>query len=109
MKKPSTRRKGALYHLRYPLAGDPQRAIVVATTRPETMLGDVAIAVHPDDERYRDLVGRHVVLPLVGTEIPVIADAGGRPRVRYRRGQGHAGARPQRLRDRPAPPTCRRR
>src|ERR1700722_12184326 len=65
---------GALYHLRYALAGEPDRGIVVATTRPETMLGDVAVAVHPDDPRYRDLIGRHVVLPLTGIEIPVIAD-----------------------------------
>jgi valyl-tRNA synthetase len=65
---------GALYHVRYAVAGDPARAIVVATTRPETMLGDVAIAVHPDDPRYRDLIGRHVTLPLVGIEVPVVAD-----------------------------------
>ncbi|HEU4642406.1 MAG TPA: valine--tRNA ligase [Gemmatimonadaceae bacterium] len=65
---------GALYHIAYPVAGEPGRAVVVATTRPETMLGDVAVAVHPDDERYRDLVGKHVVLPIVGLEIPVIAD-----------------------------------
>jgi valyl-tRNA synthetase len=65
---------GALYHLRYALAGEPDRGIVVATTRPETMLGDVAVAVHPDDPRYQDLIGRHVVLPLTGIEIPVIAD-----------------------------------
>ncbi len=68
--------QGRLYHIRYPVAGDPQRAIIIATTRPETMLGNVAVAVHPTDERYRDLVGRRVVLPIVGVEIPVIADAG---------------------------------
>ena len=66
--------RGELYQIAYPVAGDPHRALVVATTRPETMLGDVAVAVHPDDDRYRDLVGRHVVLPIVGLEIPVIAD-----------------------------------
>jgi valyl-tRNA synthetase len=66
---------GTLYHLRYPLADDPSRAIVVATTRPETMLGDVAVAVHPEDARYADLVGRDVVLPLTGVRIPVVADA----------------------------------
>ncbi|HEX6534289.1 MAG TPA: valine--tRNA ligase [Gemmatimonadaceae bacterium] len=65
---------GALYHIAYPVAGEPGREVVVATTRPETMLGDVAVAVHPADERYRDLVGRRVVLPIVGIEIPVIAD-----------------------------------
>ena len=67
--------EGKLYHIRYPLAGDPSRGITVATTRPETMLGDVAVAVHPDDERYRDFVGRDLLLPIVGIRIPVIADA----------------------------------
>ncbi|MCO5129268.1 MAG: valine--tRNA ligase [Xanthobacteraceae bacterium] len=72
--------KGSLWHLRYPLEGktfdpeDPSSFIVVATTRPETMLGDSAVAVHPDDERYRHLVGKHVVLPLVGRRIPIVAD-----------------------------------
>jgi valyl-tRNA synthetase len=66
---------GGLHHIAYPVQGDPARTLVVATTRPETMLGDVAVAVHPNDERYRDLVGRHVVLPLVGVAIPVVADA----------------------------------
>ena len=66
---------GSLYHLRYPLAGDPARFVTVATTRPETMLGDVAVAVHPDDARYRDLVGARVRLPVAGIAIPVIADA----------------------------------
>ena len=67
--------KGHLWHFRYPIEGDDGRSIVVATTRPETMLGDTAVAVHPDDERYRDLVGRHVILPLVGRRIPIVADA----------------------------------
>ncbi|MFC0217933.1 valine--tRNA ligase [Pseudochelatococcus lubricantis] len=67
--------KGHLWHLRYPVADEPGRFIVVATTRPETMLGDVAVAVHPDDERYRDLVGKDVLLPLVGRRIPVVADS----------------------------------
>ena len=72
--------KGSLWYLRYPLQGktfnpdDPSTFIVVATTRPETMLGDTAVAVHPDDERYADLVGKHVILPLVGRKIPIIAD-----------------------------------
>jgi valyl-tRNA synthetase len=65
---------GHLYHFRYPLKDDPTRFIVVATTRPETMLGDTAVAVHPEDERYKALVGKTVVLPLVGREIPIIAD-----------------------------------
>ena len=66
--------KGHLWHLRYPLEGDPGRYIVVATTRPETMLGDTAVAVHPDDDRYKALVGKHVILPLVGRRIPIVAD-----------------------------------
>ncbi|MCI8553455.1 MAG: valine--tRNA ligase [Clostridiales bacterium] len=61
------------YHLRYPLA-DGSGALELATTRPETLLGDTAVAVHPDDERYRDFVGKTVILPLVGREIPVVAD-----------------------------------
>ncbi len=65
---------GHLWHLDYPLEDDDSRVITVATTRPETMLGDTAVAVHPDDERYRDLIGRHVVLPLVGRRIPIVAD-----------------------------------
>jgi valyl-tRNA synthetase len=72
--------KGSLWHLRYPLEGvafnpeDPSTYIVVATTRPETMLGDTGVAVHPDDERYKHLVGQHVILPLVGRRIPIVAD-----------------------------------
>ncbi len=65
---------GKLYHIAYPLAGNPARSLVVATTRPETMLGDVAVAVNPKDERYRDVVGRRVLLPIVNIEIPIIAD-----------------------------------
>src|SRR4029077_19191357 len=69
---------GTLWEIRYPLAGTGNkggRDVVVATTRPETMLGDVAVAVNPDDERYAGLVGQKVVLPLTGRTIPVIADA----------------------------------
>ena len=65
---------GHLWHLRYPVEGEEGRYIVVATTRPETMLGDTAVAVHPEDERYRDLVGKHAVLPLVGRRLPIVAD-----------------------------------
>jgi valyl-tRNA synthetase len=65
---------GKLYHVRYALADDPSQGIIVATTRPETILGDTAVAVHPADERYAALVGRQVVLPLNGVRIPVIAD-----------------------------------
>ncbi|MDD2955164.1 MAG: valine--tRNA ligase [Oscillospiraceae bacterium] len=64
---------GAFWHIRYPIA-DGSGYIEVATTRPETMLGDTAVAVHPDDERYRQLVGKNVILPLVNKEIPVVAD-----------------------------------
>ncbi|MEM6847090.1 MAG: valine--tRNA ligase [Pseudomonadota bacterium] len=72
--------KGELVHFRYPLADkqfdpeNPNTFIVVATTRPETMLGDTAVAVHPEDERYRHLIGKNVVLPLVGRHIPIVAD-----------------------------------
>ncbi|MFT4196115.1 valine--tRNA ligase [Ottowia sp.] len=64
---------GFLWHIAYPLAGGGGQ-VVVATTRPETMLGDVAVMVHPEDERYKHLIGQRAVLPLVGREIPVIAD-----------------------------------
>jgi valyl-tRNA synthetase len=66
--------KGSLWHFKYPLKDFPGEYIVVATTRPETMLGDTAVAVHPDDERYRHLIGKTVVLPLVGREIPIVGD-----------------------------------
>ena len=62
------------WHLRYPVEGAPERFVTVATTRPETLLGDVAVAVHPDDERWKDLIGKMLVLPLTGRTIPVIAD-----------------------------------
>jgi valyl-tRNA synthetase len=67
--------RGNLWHIRYPVADEPGRSIVVATTRPETMLGDTAVAVHPDDARYADLVGKFVILPLVGRRIPIVADS----------------------------------
>ena len=66
-------REGSFWHLRYPLA-DGSGYIELATTRPETMLGDTAVAVHPDDERYKHLVGKNVILPLVNREIPIVAD-----------------------------------
>ncbi|GAA4254704.1 valine--tRNA ligase [Azospirillum formosense] len=66
--------KGNLWHFRYPIEGEADRFIVVATTRPETMLGDTGVAVHPEDERYRDLIGKNVVLPLVGRLIPIVGD-----------------------------------
>jgi valyl-tRNA synthetase len=67
-------RQGHLWHIRYPVAGTTE-FVVVATTRPETMLGDTAVAVHPEDERYKHLVGKNVLLPLMNREIPIIADA----------------------------------
>ncbi len=69
----SEEESGHLWHFRYPLT-DGSGYLVVATTRPETMLGDTAVAVHPDDERYRDIIGKTITLPLVGREIPIIAD-----------------------------------
>ncbi|MBE2894689.1 valine--tRNA ligase [Spirabiliibacterium falconis] len=71
--------KGSLWHFRYPLANGAKTAegldyLVVATTRPETMLGDTAVAVHPEDERYQNLIGKTVMLPLVNREIPIVAD-----------------------------------
>jgi valyl-tRNA synthetase len=66
--------KGNLWHLRYPVEGAPARFLVVATTRPETMLGDTAVAVHPEDARFKDLIGKRVILPLLGRAIPVVAD-----------------------------------
>lgn len=67
--------KGKLYHLRYPLTDDPHTSLNVATTRPETMLGDTAVAVHPDDPRYRHLIGKKVRLPLTTREIPIVGDS----------------------------------
>jgi valyl-tRNA synthetase len=67
-------RDSHLWHIRYP-SKDGSFAIEIATTRPETMLGDTAVAVHPDDARYAGLIGKHVVLPLIGREIPIVADA----------------------------------
>ena len=66
-------KEGSFWHLRYPLA-DGSGSVELATTRPETMLGDTAVAVHPEDERYKHLVGKNVILPLVNKEIPIVAD-----------------------------------
>ncbi len=65
---------GTLYHIGYPVEGSPDRVLTVATTRPETMLGDVAVAVNPADERYASLIGKHVLLPILDRPIPVVAD-----------------------------------
>jgi valyl-tRNA synthetase len=66
--------QGSFTHIRYPLVDDPSRHIVVATTRPETMLGDTAVAVHPEDARYADVIGKLIAHPLTGRKIPIIAD-----------------------------------
>ena len=66
--------QGSMWHIRYPLANNPAEAVIVATTRPETLLGDVAVAVNPEDERYTHLIGKELILPLTGRTIPVIAD-----------------------------------
>ena len=65
---------GSFWHIRYPIAGEEGRYVIVATTRPETMLGDTGVAVHPDDDRYKDIVGKKCILPLVGREMPIVAD-----------------------------------
>ncbi len=70
----SVEEQGNMWHIRYPLAANPSEAVIVATTRPETLLGDVAVAVNPEDERYAHLIGQELVLPLTGRTIPVIAD-----------------------------------
>ncbi len=66
--------KGHIWHLKYPLADDPSKFLIVATTRPETMLGDSAVAVNPKDERYKSWVGKKIKLPILGREIPIVAD-----------------------------------
>ncbi len=65
---------GSLWHIRYPIQGEADRWVIVATTRPETMLGDTGVAVNPNDERYKDIVGKTCILPLVGREMPIVAD-----------------------------------
>ena len=67
--------EGHFWHIKYPIAGEDNQFVEIATTRPETLLGDSAVAVHPDDERYQHLIGKNVILPLVNREIPVVADA----------------------------------
>ena len=70
----SVEEQGSMWHIRYPLADNPAEAVIVATTRPETLLGDVAVAVNPEDERYTHLIGKELILPLTGRTIPVITD-----------------------------------
>lgn len=67
--------QGSLWYLKYPVKDSPDTYLIVATTRPETMLGDTAVAVHPDDERFKHLIGKSVILPLMNREIPIIGDA----------------------------------
>ncbi|MDO4997442.1 MAG: valine--tRNA ligase [Neisseria sp.] len=70
----SVEEQGSMWHIRYPLADNPSEGVIVATTRPETLLGDVAVAVHPEDERYQHLIGKELILPLANRTITVIAD-----------------------------------
>lgn len=65
---------GSFWHIRYPIQGEEGRYVIVATTRPETMLGDTGVAVNPNDDRYKDIVGKKCILPLVGREMPIVAD-----------------------------------
>src|ERR1700704_5183982 len=67
--------RGSLWYLRYPILSEPGRFIVVATTRPETMLGDAAVAVHPEHPTMAGLIGKHAILPLIGRPIPIVGDA----------------------------------
>ena len=99
--------KGILWHIRYPIEGEAGRFITVATTRPETMLGDTAVAVHPDDARFPDLVGRFAILPLVGRRLPIVADDYSDPGEGHRRGEDHPGARLQRFRAWASGTVCR--
>ena len=103
---------GHLYYFDYPVVDsngeETGERVTVATTRPETMLGDTAVAVHPDDERYKHLIGRQVRLPLVGRLMTIVARRIFRSREGNGRGQDHAGARLQRLRGRQAPRGGRR-
>jgi valyl-tRNA synthetase len=81
--------KGHLWHIKYPVDDEPGRFIVVATTRPETMLGDTGVAVHPEDERYQDLIGKNAILPLVGRKLKIVGDAYADPATGFGRGQSH--------------------
>jgi len=71
---PRQQTAGKLYHIKYPIEGQPGKFLEVATTRPETMLGDTAVAVHPKDKRYKALIGKHAILPIVNRRLPIIAD-----------------------------------
>ena len=71
--------KGSLWHFKYPLEGTENNYVIVATTRPETMLGDTAVAVHPDDDRYRDMIGKYCIQPSTGRRLPIIADESADP------------------------------
>lgn len=83
--------KGKLYSIHYPLEDDPSTQLTVATTRPETMLGDTAAAVHPEDHRFKHLIGKRVRLPLTSRTIPILGDGILVDRVRYRRRKNYSG------------------
>ncbi len=87
---------GHLWYIRYPLT-DGSGDIIIATTRPETMLGDTGVAVNPEDEKFKHLVGKTCILPLVGREIPIVGDEYCRDRLRHRRREDDPRPRPQRL------------
>ncbi len=87
--------QGSFWHIRYAVNGMPGRELVVATTRPETMLGDSAVAVNPNDERYADLHGKTVRLPLMDRDIPIIFDDMADLHTRHRCREGHPRSRPQ--------------
>ena len=95
--------QGFLWFIKYPFKNEPRLHVTVATTRPETMLGDTAVAVNPRDERFKAFIGQTLILPIVGARDPGHRRRFRGPGVRDRRGQGHAGARPGRLPDGPAP------
>ena len=80
-----------MWYFKYPLQDDPNAHIIVGTTRPETMLGDTAVAVHPDDERYEKLIGKNCILPIMERPIPIVADEYADPEKGTRRGEDHAG------------------
>ena len=94
-----------LWHFKYPIKGSDE-FIIVATTRPETMLGDTAVAVHPENEKLKHLIGKTVLLPLVGREIPIVGDDYADPEKGTRRGQDYACARFQRFQRRQASQTA---
>ena len=92
-----TDKPGHLWHMRYPLTDGSRRYLVVATTRPETMMGDTGVAVNPNDERYKHLVGKTCILPIMNREIPIVADDYCGDGLRHRLREDDPCPRPQRL------------